>query len=76
MREKTMLKKAVAFVALDCRKTWCRLQWRTRKLGLLLWGLECSQADDLKGVVTPNGKFYSYGKPYHRMYFLGRIIKP
>jgi len=54
------------------KKLLYKLQWKVRRILLPIWGQECEQSDDLKGVLSPT-VFYSYGKEYHRLYFLGRI---
>ncbi|MFW9948611.1 MAG: hypothetical protein ACFFKA_00625 [Candidatus Thorarchaeota archaeon] len=73
VKKKSILKKIVEFIALDFRKTVYRFQWRCRRLGLPIWGVQCKQTENMEGVITPKGKFIPYGKPYSRLFFLGRI---
>jgi len=51
-----------------------KIQWGIRNLLLPYWGQIAKQNGDLKGVTISSDQIVSYGKPYHRMYFMGRIF--
>ena len=50
-----------------------RIKWFVRKLMLPHIGKSWKQTEDALGCVTEDGKYVSYGKEFHMLYFIGRL---